>query len=184
MNKDKILIDRLNNRKKLHVHVMDKRQNNNVRAEDFKSPNQRLLDSIENGKKVIDRIREIERNATYNDEVLKIKEDSSLGKEYQTNLSSTVPEKWESNAGCDYCCRKDNVPSYNLDDYDFVTKQINKIITLKEKYDKEINEEIGELAYMVLPLLREKLNKINNEKDIIKAINFIKALFSFYKSLN
>ena len=177
MNKDKILIDRLNNRKKLHVHVMDKRQNNNVRAEDFKSPNQRLLDSIENGKKVIDRIREIEKNATYNDEEL-------MGKEYQTNLSSTVPEKWESDAGCDYCCRKDNVSSYNLDDYDFVTKQINKIITLKEKYDKEINEEIGELAYMVLPLLREKLNKINNEEDIIKTINFIKALFSFYKSLN
>ena len=104
--------------------------------------------------------------------------------EYQTNLSTNVPEKWESNVDCDYCCRKDNVPSYNLDDYDFVTNQINKITSLKEKYEKEINEEIGVLAYMVLPLLREKLNKINNEEDIVKAINFIKALFSFYKSLN
>jgi len=153
MNKDKILIDKLNNRKKLHVHVMDKRQNNNVRIENCK-------------------------------EELKSKKDSSLGNEYQTNLSTNVPEKWKSNVDCDYCCGKDNVPSYNLDDYDFVTKQINKIISLKEKYDKEISEEIGELAYMVLPLLREKLNKINNEEDITKTINFIKALFSFYKSLN
>ena len=153
MNKDKILIDKLNNRKKLHVHVMDKRQNNNMRIEDWK-------------------------------EELESKKDSSLGKEYQTNLSTNVPEKWESNVDCDYCCRKDNVPSYNLDDYDFITNQINKITSLKEKYEKEINEEIGVLAYMVLPLLKEKLNKINNEEDIIKAINFIKALFSFYKSLN
>lgn len=153
MNKDKILIDKLNNRKKLHVHVMDKRQNNNMRIEDWK-------------------------------EELESKKDSSLGKEYQTNLSTNVPEKWESNVDCDYCCRKDNAPSYNLDDYDFITNQINKITSLKEKYEKEINEEIGVLAYMVLPLLKEKLNKINNEEDIIKTINFIKALFSFYKSLN
>lgn len=153
MNKDKILIDKLNNRKKLHVHVMDKRQNNNVRIENWK-------------------------------EELKGKKDSSLGKEYQTNLSTNVPEKWESNVDCDYCCGKNNVPSYNLEDYDFIVEQINKIIKLKEKHDKEMSEQIGELVYIVLPLLREKLNKINNEKDIFKIIDFIKTLFSFYKSLN